>query len=138
MAPLFLILTLGVVEVGFGLNASNTLHGAVREGGRLASQDFKKTVAPGQTANEKVIQDIKNMLTAAGIDGDDVTVTIEHADNPGTDFNLEDGNNYLKYFRIEVSVPSEDVLDSLAGRYLGGKNMRAGMTFRMGRIFFPQ
>src|SRR5690606_5939189 len=83
MAPLFLLLGLGAVEMGYALNASNTMYGVGREGGRLASQDFTKSLAPGQTANEKVIQDIKNMLPAAGIDGDNVTVTIEHADAPG-------------------------------------------------------
>lgn len=137
MAPLFLLLVLGVVEMGYALNASNTLYGVCREGGRLASQDFSKTLAPGQTANEKVILDIKNMLTAAGIHGDNVTVTIEHADSPGSTFDLEDPDNYLEYFRINVAVDYEDVT-SLPGKYLGGKEMTAGITFRLGRVMVTQ
>lgn len=137
MAPVFLLLVLGVVEMGYALNASNTLYGVVREGGRLASQDFSKTLAPGQTANDKVIQDIKNMLTAAGIDGSNVTVTIEHADAPGTTFDLENPDNYLDYFRIKVAVDYENV-STIPGHYLAGQVMTADITFRLGRVQMTQ
>lgn len=136
MAPLYLVLTIGVVELGYALNASNTLHGVVREGGRLASQDFTKTVGPGQTANEKVIQDIRNMLTAARIDGEDATITIEPADSPGSEFDLEDEDNYLEYFRIQITIPWSDVAN-LPGKFLTGQELAAGMTFRMGRVMMP-
>jgi Flp pilus assembly protein TadG len=137
MAPLFLMLALGVMEIGYALDASNTLYGVVREGGRLASQDFSKSLAPGQTANEKVIQDIKNMLTAAGIDGSNVTVTIEHADSPGTTFDLENPDNYLDYFRIRVQVAYENV-SSLSGNYLAGRVLSADITFRLGHVTVGQ
>lgn len=137
MAPLFLMLVLGVVELGYALDASNTLYGVVREGGRLASQDFSKSLAPGQTANEKVIQDIKNMLTAAGIDGANVTVTIEHADSAGTTFDLQDPDNYLDYFRIRVAVAYENV-SSLPGSYLAGRVMTADITFRLGHVMVTE
>lgn len=133
MGPVFLLLTLGVVELGYALNSSNTLYGAVREGGRLASQDFSNTLPPGMTANQKVIQDIKNMLTAARIPGDQVTVTIEHADQPGVEFDLEDEDNYMKYFTITALVDYEQV-STIPGKYLGGRQLRAAITFRMGRV----
>lgn len=134
MAPVFLTLTLGSIEVGYALNASNTLYGALREGGRLASQDWSTTLAPGETANGKVIQDIKNMLTASRIPGDQVTIDIVHADgaNAGSPFDLEDGNNYLQMFTITASVPM-DQITLLPGNYLGGSDLRAAITFRMGR-----
>ena len=133
MAPVFLTLILGSVELGYALNASNTMYGVVREGGRLASQDFTNTLASGQSANDKVIQDIKNMLTAARIPGDKATVTIEDAENPGTPFNLQAKSNYLKMFRIEVTVAYEDVT-SISGHFLAGQQMKAGITFRLGRV----
>jgi Flp pilus assembly protein TadG len=137
MAPLFLMLVLGVVEIGYALDASNTLYGVVREGGRLASQDFRKTLPPGQTANQKVIQDIKNMLTAAGINGTNVTVTIEHADAPGSTFDLEDPDNYLDYFRIRVQVAYENV-STIPGSYLAGRVLSADITFRLGHVTVTQ
>ncbi|MCA9109257.1 MAG: pilus assembly protein [Planctomycetaceae bacterium] len=134
MAPVFLTLTLGSIEVGYALNASNTLYGALREGGRLASQDWSTMLAPGETANAKVIQDIKNMLTASRIPGNQVTIEIVHADGPnaGSPFDLEDEDNYLQMFTITGSVPF-DQITLLPGNYLGGSDLQAAITFRMGR-----
>jgi hypothetical protein len=137
MAPLFLLLVLGVVEMGYALNASNTMYGIVREGGRLASQDFTKTLAPGQTANEKVTLDIRNMMTAAGIDGANATITIEDADSPGTTFDLQDPDNYLQYFKIKIDIDYEDV-SSIRGKFMGGQVMTAEITFRLGRVMMSQ
>lgn len=137
MAPVYLLLTLGTVELGYALNASNTMHGAIREGGRLASQDFSTILAPGESANDKVTQDIKNMLTAARIPGDAVTVLIERADQPGTAFDLEDPDNYLEYFRIQLCIDYEDV-SAIPGHFLGGYQLKADMAFRMGRVTLTQ
>ncbi len=134
MAPVFLTLTLGSVEVGYALNASNTLYGVLREGGRLASQDWSTMLGPGETANAKVTQDLKNMLTAGRIPGNQVTIEIVHADgaNAGDPFDLEDENNYLEMFTITASVPF-DQISLLPGDYLGGQDLRASISFRMGR-----
>lgn len=135
MAPVFLILTLGSVELGYALNASNTLYGALREGGRLASQDWSSMLEPNETANEKVIQDIKNMLTAARIPGDAVTISITHAEgsSTGQPFDLEDQDNYLKMFTISAEVPYEDVT-LISGHFLRNQKLSAQISFRMGRV----
>lgn len=135
MAPVFLILTLGSVELGYALNASNTLHGALREGGRLASQDWSSMLGPNETPNEKVIQDIRNMLTAARIPGDQVTLTITHADGPsaGDAFDLADEDNYLEMFTITAVVPYDQV-SLIPGRFLANQSLRATISFRMGRV----
>ncbi len=135
IAPVFLILTLGTVELGYALNASNTLYGALREGGRLASQDFTPLLGPGESANDKVILDIKNMLTAARIPGNDVDIQIVYAEGPsaGATFDLLDRDNYLQMFRITAEVPYESV-SLIPGHFLGGEMMRADITFRMGRV----
>ncbi len=134
MAPVFLTLTLGSVEVGYALNASNTMYGVLREGGRLASQNWSTMLAPGQTANAKVTQDLRNMLTASRIPGNLVTIDIVHADgdNAGDPFDLEDEDNYLEMFSIVASVPY-DQISLIPGDYLGGQNLRASISFRMGR-----
>jgi Flp pilus assembly protein TadG len=133
MAPVFLVLTLGTIEMGYALNASNTMYGALREGGRLASQDWSTMLQPGETANDKVIQDIKNMLTAARIPGNLVTVEIVHADSPSTVFDLADPNNYLEMFTIKASIPFDQV-SVIPGHRLAGDSLRAEVTFRMGRV----
>lgn len=134
MAPVFLTLTLGSVEIGYALNASNTLYGVLREGGRLASQDWSDVLGPGENANDKVTQDLRNMLTAARIPGSEVTINIVHADgaNAGDPFDLEDENNYLEMFTIEATVPYEEI-SLIPGNYLGGQDLRAAISFRMGR-----
>jgi Flp pilus assembly protein TadG len=135
MAPIFLILTLGSVELGYALNASNTLYGALREGGRLASQDWSTMIEPPETANDKVIQDIKNMLTAARIPGDEVTLEIVYADGPsqGQPFDLQDPDNYLETFTINAEIPYEEV-SLIPGHFLEGQSLRASISFRMGRV----
>jgi len=134
-APVFLVLTLGIVELGYALNASNTLYGTLREGGRLASQDFTPLLEPGENANAKVVADIKAMLTASRIPGTDVDISIVHADGAeaGSPFDLMNKNNYLKLFKITAEVPYESV-SLIPGHFLGGEKLRADITFRMGRV----
>lgn len=135
MAPLFLMLILGILEFGSGLNAGVTMNAAIREGGRLASMDFTEVVSGDMTANQKVENDIRNFLTAAGIPGDQVTISITHADGlkEGQVFNLEDENNYLELFRITAEVPYEEI-STFPLEYLGGEMIRASLVFRKGRV----
>ncbi|REJ84440.1 MAG: pilus assembly protein [Planctomycetota bacterium] len=135
MMPLFLMLVLGTWEMGTALTAGTKMAAAVREGGRLASMDFEKSLAPGQTANEKVEADIKNFLTASGIPGDNVTVSITHADgaSAGSPFDLQDPDNYLELFRITVSTDYESV-GSFPLEYMAGQTLEESMIFRMGRV----
>src|SRR5262249_43089108 len=107
IAPIFLILVLGTWEMGTAVRASNNLSAAVREGGRLASMDFTGSLAPNQTANQKVEQDIRAFLNASGLPGSQATITITHADgaNAGQTFNLGDKNNYLALFKIKATIP---------------------------------
>lgn len=107
IAPLFIALIMGLLQSGTDLSASQQMHSALRQAGRLASQDYTEKLQAGQTANQKVIADIKNQLMANGIDSTEATVAITHADgaSAGTTFNLADSNNDLKYFKINVTVP---------------------------------
>jgi Flp pilus assembly protein TadG len=107
MAPLFIALVMGLLQSGTDFSAAQQMYSALRQAGRLASQDYSDKLQAGQTANQKVIADIKNQLLACGIDSTNATITITHADgaNAGTNFDLADANNDLQYFKITCSVP---------------------------------
>ena len=139
LLPLFLMLVMGTWEMGAALTAGTKMAAAVREGGRLASMDYQDSLADGQTANAKVEQDIKNFLTASGIPGSDVSVTIEYADGPnaGSTFDLENPDNYLQLFKITASVEYEDI-SSFPVDYMAGETVTASLVFRMGRVSMQQ
>lgn len=139
LVPLFLMLVMGTWEMGSALTAGTKMAAAVREGGRLASMDFEDSLGDGQTANQKVEQDIKNFLTASSIPGEHVTVTITHADGPneGSTFDLQDPDNYLGLFRITASVEYEDI-SSFPIDYMAGETVHASLVFRMGRVTLDQ
>ena len=60
VAPVFLLLIIGTIEMGNALEASTQLSSALREGGRLAGMDWEGLISENETPNQKVIRDIKN------------------------------------------------------------------------------
>jgi len=135
LAPLFLLLVLGTVELGSAINHSQTMHSALREAGRLASMDYKQILPPDTNINLKITQDLRNFLTAGGIPGNLVTISIEHAGgaNDGQPFDLSDPDNELELFRILASVPYPSV-SAMPLRYMEGQTLTAQMTYRKGRV----
>lgn len=135
IAPIFLILVLGTWEMGTAVRASNNLTAAVREGGRLASMDFTGSLAANQTANQKVIQDIKAFLNASGLPGNQATITITHAEgsNAGSTFDLGNTNNYLGMFRIKATIPFSSV-SLFPNRIMSGTTLKAELVTRRGRV----
>lgn len=107
IAPLFVALVMGTIQTGLAITAAQTMTAALREAGRLASMDYSNRLLAGQTINQKVIQDIKNFLTAEGIDGSKVSITITAADgaSAGATFDLGDAANELALFKIRAVVP---------------------------------
>lgn len=134
IAPLFLSLLLGVAEMGRALNIAQNMTAAIREGGRLASMDFSKSVPAGSTANEKVIQDIRNMLTASGTNGDLVDIAITYADgaSAGQPYDLTEHKHDLLLFRITAEVNYSDV-SFFPLRTMDGRSVTASLVFRQGR-----
>ncbi len=132
VAPLMITLILGVLEIGIATRASTILTSAVREGGRLASMDFAGKPAPGETANQKVKRDIQNFITASGLNGDKVLVSVRHegGSEDGNNFDLEDGDNNLKMFRIRAKIAYSDVTLFPLKRYMGGRTLSAVSVFR--------
>ncbi len=135
LAPLFLTLILGVLEMGRALDSSTLLTSAVREGGRLASMDYNDSLPNGTTINDKVAADIKNFLAAGGIPSDKVVVTITAAEGEtaGQPFNLSDPANNLKLFKITASIPFSDV-SSFPSSFMKQRNVSGSLVFRAGRV----
>ena len=134
VVPLFLSLVLGIVEMSRALDVSTNLTSAIREGGRLVSMDYTDSIPTGMTTNQKVIQDIRNMLKAAGIPEDKVTISITHADgaSAGQDFDFDDPANKLQNFKIAASVPYADV-SLFPAKIMTNQNVSAILVMRMGR-----
>ena len=131
LVPLFLLLVLGMTEMGRACQVTADLTAAVREGGRMASMDLSKVTATGTTVNQKVTQDIRNFLSACGITGSDVTITITR---PGTSttFDLADQSNYLESFQITASIPYARV-SRMPADYMSGRVITVSAVYRMGR-----
>jgi Flp pilus assembly protein TadG len=134
IAPLFVALFMGMLQAGTNFGVSQQLYSSLRQAGRLATQDFSEKLQNGQTANAKVIADIKNQLKANGIDAANVTVAITHASGAaaGSNFNLQDANNDLKYFKLTVTVPYSAVNKN---GFLPNNvsNLTASIVFRKGK-----
>lgn len=134
LAPVFVTLVLGSIEIGRGCAATQKLASALREGGRLATMDYSDHLQKGQTPNDKVIQDIRNFLTASGIPGSKVTLSITHADgqNAGQTFNFADPGNALSRFQIRAEIP----YSALGTTYFiptHPETLHATLVWRMGR-----
>ena len=135
IAPIFLILVLGTWEMGTAVRASNNLTAAVREGGRLASMDFTGSLAPNQTANQKVVQDIRAFLNASGLPGSQATITITYADgvDAGSTFDLGDTDNYLGLFKIKATIPFS-AISLFPNKIMSGTTLKAELVTRRGRV----
>lgn len=131
VVPLFLTLVIGVLEAGQALHASNILAAAVREGGRLAAMDWNGFVPEGYTPSTKVIADTRNLLTAAGLPGDEAVITITSAEgsDAGDPFDLSDPDNTHRLFKIRIELPYEDV-SSFPSTFMYGHTITAELTFR--------
>jgi len=131
--PLFLTLLLGSVEIGTALRASTILQSAVREGGRLASMDWRYVVGDGDTPNDKVERDIRNFVSASGLPGEDLIISIEFGEggSAGEDFDISDPNNNLALMLIQVELPYSSI-SLFPVRHMSGTSVRAGLYSRCG------
>lgn len=131
VAPVLVALVMGMIEVNRVYETQTLLETAAREGARFASMDREGLVPDGMTANEKMASDIKLFLETNGLDRDAVDVSIVHADDPSTDFDIEDPANDLELFTVQVSIGYSDV--SFTPVEAGGDYTLTGdVTFRNG------
>lgn len=133
MAPVFLVMVLGVTETARLFEVHNQLAMAAREGARTAAMERSGLVAEGQTTNAKVTQDVKNFLAATGIDPADINVQIVHHDNPAEAFNLDAVANSLKYFELKITVPF-DSATSICPPDMTDFNLESKIVFRNSKV----
>lgn len=136
VAPVLLAVTVGMLELSRVYTVQNTLETAAREGARFASLDRTGMLMNGQTANQKLINDVKNFLAATGIAKTDITVQVLDAET-GATFDLDDEDNDLKLFQIKIDVPYSKVSLSPVKHY-HAYNLSAALTFRNGRATLSQ
>ena len=116
VAPTLLLITMGVTEASRLFEVQTQLSTAAREGARIAAMSRDGILSAGDQTNEKIVDDVKNFLSASGLPKDQITVTITDNDNPSTEFDLDNTANDLKLFRLKVSIPISAVTSStLAG-----------------------
>jgi Flp pilus assembly protein TadG len=132
VAPLLLAIVVGMLELSRVYTVQNTLETAAREGARFASLDRSDMNMNGQTANSKLINDVKNFLASTGLSKNDITVQVVDAAHPTQNFDLDDPANDLKLFQIKVDVPYSKVSLSPVKHYKN-TNLSATLTFRNGR-----
>ena len=104
VAPILVACVFGLIELGRAFEMQNLLEVAAREGARFASMDREGMLDPNESANDKLVEDVKNFLATNGIDKDDITVEIKEFENPDQDFDLDDPNNDLELFEVRISV----------------------------------
>lgn len=132
LSPIFLALVMTAAQSAFNIDTAHSLYAAIRQAGRLATVDTREFRQQGQTANQKVISDIKNQLTAEGLPGNQMTVTITEADS-STEFDLSNPDNALRLFRISIEVPYS-VMNSMGTFSTSSmEKFNASIVFRKGR-----
>ena len=109
MAPVLLTIVMGLVEMTRIYDSQNLLENAAREGARFAAMGRTDILDAGESANAKIIQDTKNFMASAGLDPDDVDVSIVDFEDPTQIFDIDDPANDLKLFQVSVSVPFSSV-----------------------------
>jgi hypothetical protein len=132
VAPILVAVVFGLVELGRAFEAQNLLEVSAREAARFASMDRDDLLDPGDSANDKMIQDVKTFLASNNIPADQVTVEIKDFENPTQDFDLDDPANDLKLFEVKVSVDWSDV-SMMPGGAGQDSVMTASVVFRNGR-----
>lgn len=137
VSPIFIALVMGAIQSGYNFDCTTKMYSAVRQAGRLASLNVSSTkMQPGQTLNDKVIEDVKNTLTAEGLPGNQMTISITGSDGSSA-FDLSDPNNDMKYFKISVSVPYSIVnTNNFLPNTLS--QLSASIVFRKGRSSLVQ
>lgn len=136
IAPILLAIVVGMLELSRVYSVQNTLETAAREGARFASLDRTGMLLDGQTANDKLMNDVKNFLAATGISKSDITVAVVDAETEQA-FDLDDPNNDLKLFQIRITVPYSKISYSPVKHY-DDENLSAALTFRNGRATLSQ
>tara|TARA_B100000945_G_scaffold247900_1_gene204341 strand:+ start:421 stop:906 length:486 start_codon:yes stop_codon:yes gene_type:complete len=109
IAPVFISIVMGLIQTTRIYDSQNLLETAAREGARFAAMDRSGMPGEGGYGNAKMTQDIKNFMASSGVDSDNVQVKILDHEDPSQTFDIDDPENDLKLFQVEVTVPFSSV-----------------------------
>lgn len=137
IAPVLMAIAIGMIEVNRVYEAQNLLATAAREGARFASMDREGMLNEGQSANQKLADDIKTYLASNGIPRDSVQVRVKDHDNPSLDFDIDAPENDLRLFEVHVSANYSGVSYSPVAPG-DDHSMSAKIVFRNGRATISQ
>jgi hypothetical protein len=132
VAPLLLGVIVGMLDLSRVYSVQNVLEAAAREGARFAGLDRSGLMLQNQTANQKLITDVKNYLASNNIDPSAVTVSVVKASDPTQSFDLDDPENALELFHVRVEVPYSKICYTSLKKP-SDYNLAAVLTFRNGR-----
>lgn len=122
--PIFVLVTLGIVEFGRAMMVSQIVSNAAREGARLGIVDGS-TNAGVTSFCKTFLNDAVNVATS------DVTVTITVTEAPGNPAaaNTIESSSAKDLVTVKVEVPFDKV-SYVAGSYLSGKTLAAVSAMR--------
>lgn len=109
ISPMLLAIVLGLVEVNRIYETQNLLEMGAREGARYASINREGLNTNGLSGNQKITLDVLNFLEANGLPREGLTVEVKDHQSPGQDFDIDDPDNELRLFSVQVSVDYSDV-----------------------------
>lgn len=132
IAPMLLAIVLGLIELTRVYDAQYLLETAAREGARFAAMERDGLLADGETSNGKMTSDVKSFLSSAGIPESDIQVRILDHENPSQTFDLDDPDNDLRLFEVEIEVPFSSVSYTPVSE-AHDYNLTGSITFRNGR-----
>jgi hypothetical protein len=136
VAPLFVTIAFGMAEVSRLCDMQNQLAVAVRQGARLASMDCAGLLKEGESLNAKITDDIKSMLTANGLPGDQVNVFIVDPRDHTTPLDLDAPANRMAYFELRLETPYRIAWNW--GTKISQLALQAKIVFRNGRSTIVQ
>jgi len=113
VAPLFLIILVGVAQASRLLEAQNTLSSAAAEGGRIGATD--RDVLPNDdetSTNDLVEREVRRYLNTRGISADNVTVKITPPGDTETILDLDNPANNNALFQVWVSIGFENLIST--------------------------
>ena len=137
VAPMLLAVVLGLIELTRAYDAQYLLHTAAREGARFAAMDRDGLLQSGESSNAKMTEDVKSFLASSGIPEQNIDVKIVDHEDPTKTFDLDDPDNDLKLFEVEITVPYSSVSYTPVSSS-NDYNLTGNITFRNGRATISQ
>ena len=137
VAPMLLAVVLGLIELTRAYDAQYLLHTAAREGARFAAMDRDGLLQSGESSNAKMTDDVKSFLASSGIPEQNIDVKIVDHEDPTKTFDLDDPDNDLKLFEVEITVPYSSVSYTPVSSS-NDYNLTGNITFRNGRATISQ